>query len=180
VSPLPVDLGDGAVLRRLRMDDLDRIWAAVDAERTRLDPWMIWIRDTRTIEDEREWLERVVADERSLEGCGIFIGDEYVGGVGLMPDPFGIAGEIGYWIRSEFEGRGLVTRAVRALIDLGFREMGLHRIVIRAGVGNARSRAIPERLGFAQEGIARGAGRSTTGFYDLVVYALLEDGWPTA
>lgn len=180
MSPLPVDLGDGAVLRRLRMDDLDRIWGAIEAERRRLDPWMMWIEGMRTIEDERAWLERVVADGRSLEGCGVFMGEELVAGVGLVPDPFGAAGEIGYWIRSELEGRGLVTRAVRALIELGFREMGLHRIVIRAGADNARSRAIPERLGFTEEGVARGAGRSTTGFYDLVVYSLLEDGWPTA
>ncbi|HEX6230753.1 MAG TPA: GNAT family N-acetyltransferase [Actinomycetota bacterium] len=178
MSPLPVELGDGAILRRLELGDLERVWAAVDDERTRLDPWMAWIRHTRTIDDQREWLEGVVADERSLEGCGMFLGDEYLGGVGLMPGAYGIAGEIGYWIRSEFEGRGFVTRAVRALIEIGFRELGLHRIVIRAGSDNARSRAIPERLGFTQEGIAREEGRGSDGFYDLVVYALLEHEWP--
>ena len=52
-------------------------------------------------------------------------------------------------------------------------------IVIRAGVENTRSRAIPERLGFTKEGVARGEGRGTPGFYDLVVYGLLEDEWPT-
>ncbi|HZD17182.1 MAG TPA: GNAT family protein [Actinomycetota bacterium] len=178
MSPLPVDLGDGAILRRLRMDDLEEIWAAVEADRPRLSLWMTWIADTRTIDDEREWLDRVVADERSLEGCGVFLADRYVAGVGLMPEVFGISGEIGYWIRSEFEGRGFVTRAVRALIGIGFRELGLHRIVIRAGTDNVRSRAIPERLGFTEEGIARGAGRGAMGFYDLVVYSLLEHEWP--
>ncbi len=51
--------------------------------------------------------------------------------------------------------------------------------MIRAGVENERSRAIPERLGFTEEGVARGEGRGSQGFYDLVVYGLLEDEWPT-
>jgi ribosomal-protein-serine acetyltransferase len=49
--------------------------------------------------------------------------------------------------------------------------------VIRAGVDNARSRAIPERLGFTQEGVLREEGRGVEGFHDLVVYGLLEDEW---
>jgi ribosomal-protein-serine acetyltransferase len=97
-----------------------------------------------------------------------------------MRDPFGIMGEVGYGIGSAHEGRGLVTAATRALIDIGFGELGLHRIVIRAGVGNARSRAIPERLGFTLEGHAREEGRGSGGFYDIVVYGLLDREWPRA
>jgi ribosomal-protein-serine acetyltransferase len=181
VSPLPADLGAGATLRRLTLEDLGPIWALVDAERDRVGEWMPWVEATETIEDERRWLERVLADERSLEGCGIFVaGGAYAGGIGLMLDPFGIMGEVGYWIGSAHEGRGLVTKATRALIDIGFGELGLHRIVIRAGVDNARSRAIPERLGFTLEGRAREEGRGSSGFYDLVVYGLLDREWPRA
>ncbi|MGA9161595.1 MAG: GNAT family protein [Actinomycetota bacterium] len=177
MSPLPADLGEGAVLRRLTMGDLDAVWALVDAERPRLEPWMPWIDGTRTVEDQRRWLESVVHDERTLDGCGIFVGGRYTGGAGLRWDPFDVRGEIGYWIAAAAEGRGLVTRAVRALIGIGFGELGLHRIEIRAGVENARSRAVPERLGFVMEGIERGGERGSRGFYDLVVYSLLEHEW---
>jgi ribosomal-protein-serine acetyltransferase len=53
VSPLPVavDLGDGALLRKLRIEDLEEIWSLVDAERERLRPWMPWIEGTKTIDD---------------------------------------------------------------------------------------------------------------------------------
>ena len=139
---------------------------------------MPWIDATRTIDDQRKWLEGVVHDQGSLDGCGIFVDGRYAGGVGLRWDPFGVRGEIGYWISAAEEGRGLVTRAVRALIDVGFGDLGLHRIEIRAGVENLRSRAIPERLGFVREGIERGGERGANGFYDLVVYAILEDEWP--
>lgn len=179
MSPLSADLGDGAILRRLTLEDLGSIWALVDAERDRVGEWMPWVEATKTIDDERRWLEGVLADERNLEGCGMFVaGGAYVGGIGLMRDPFGIMGEIGYWIGSAHEGRGLVTEATRALIEIGFGELGLHRIVIRAGVDNARSRAIPERLGFTLEGHAREEGRGSSGFYDIVVYGLLDREWP--
>jgi ribosomal-protein-serine acetyltransferase len=178
VSRLPADLGDGASLRRLEMADLEDVWATVDASRARLEPWMPWIDATRSIDDQRAWLETVVNDPGTLDGGGLFVDGRYVGGAGLSWDPFRVKGEIGYWIAGEFEGRGIVTRATRVLVDIGFREVGLHRIEIHAGVDNTRSRAIPERLGFTSEGIQRESGRGSFGFHDQVVYSMLEDEWP--
>ncbi len=171
------DLGDGAILRRIRMDDLDEVWALVQSERDRIGAWLPWVASTTTIEEEREALEHLLAGEY-LDGCGIWVDGRFAGGAGLRWDPFGVVGDIGYWIGNEFEGRGLVTRSCRALIDHGFKVIGLHRISIHAGVENVRSRAIPERLGFTREGVLRGEGRRSNGFYDLVVYGLLEDEWP--
>ena len=67
--------------------------------------------------------------------------------------------------------RDLVLFAVMCAI------WGLTWIAIRAGVDNARSRAIPARLGFREEGVLRGEGKGSGGYYDLVVYGLLEDEW---
>jgi ribosomal-protein-serine acetyltransferase len=172
----PFDLGGGALVRQYRIEDLDAIWEAVQQDRERLGAWMPWIETTPTKDEERSWLEHVIASG-SLEGCGIWVEGEFAGGIGLMLDVFGHAAEIGYWIRSGFEGRGLVTRACEVLIDHAFDVVGVHRVVIRAGVENVRSRAIPERLGFTFEGVAREEGRGTGHFYDLAVYGLLDREW---
>jgi ribosomal-protein-serine acetyltransferase len=177
VSGPPWDLGGGAILRRHRIDDLDAIWEAIEEERDRIGRWMPWVETAVTKEDEREWLERVVANESSLDGVGIWVEGEFAGGTGLTVDPFRTHGEIGYWIRSRFEGRGLVTKATQVLIDHAFDDLGLHRMVIRAGVENVRSRAIPERLGFTFEGVHREEGRGTDGFYDLAMFGLLDREW---
>lgn len=177
MSGPPFDLGGGALLRRFRSEDLDRLWDAVEEERERIGPWMPWVETARTKEDERVWLERVTSDRSSVEALGIWVEGEFAGGIGLMVDPFGIVGEIGYWIRSRFEGRGLVTRACETLIGHAFDDLGIHRVVIRAGTENLRSRAIPERLGFAFEGVHREEGRGTLGFYDLRAYGLLDREW---
>ena len=129
------------------------------------------------IDTQREWLSRVVNDPQGLEGCGVFVGSELAAGIGLSWDPFRIAAEIGYWVRVPFEGRGLITRASREFTRLAFEHVGVNRVVIRAGVENVRSRAVPERLGFREEGVQRGGGRGLGGFYDIVVYAMLADQW---
>jgi ribosomal-protein-serine acetyltransferase len=88
------------------------------------------------------------------------------------------AGMLGYWLGAAYEGRGLMTHACRALVTHMLREQGLHRVEVRAAPGNRRSRAIPERLGFRQEGILRDAEWLYDHYVDLVVYAMLADDWP--
>lgn len=174
------DLGDGVVLRRLSVEQAEEVFAVVQANRERLARWMPWVAGTTAVEDQRAWLENVTRDPADLDGVGIFLDGRYVGGAGVHGrDPYGTGAELGYWIDEAFEGRGIVTRAVRALLAICFDELGVHRVTIRAGVDNVRSRAIPERLGFTQEGVMREAERGSDGrgFHDLVVYGLLEDEW---
>jgi len=179
VSPLPVDLGEGVVLRRYTLEDADGLYAAVDANRDRLDPWMPWTEMTRSAEDQRAWLETVTANPEDMAGCGVYVDGSFAAGVGLHQGEFGVACEIGYWNTREWEGRGLVTRAVLALMGIAFDELGFHRVYIKAAPGNVRSRAIPERLGFVEEAVLRedARGAAAFGFHDLVVYGMLEDEW---
>src|SRR5829696_7597457 len=87
---------------------------------------------------------------------------------------------IGYWLDAGHQGRGIMTRAVRALIDHALRDWGLNRVEIRAAPDNRRSRAIPERLGFRQEGLLSEAERVGDRYLDSVVYAILASAWPLA
>jgi ribosomal-protein-serine acetyltransferase len=84
---------------------------------------------------------------------------------------------IGYWLIERAQGRGTMTRAVRALTDHAFNVWQLNRIEIRAGVENARSRAIPERLGFRQEGVLHAAEFVGGRYIDQVVYAMVSSEW---
>ncbi|MBS1886926.1 MAG: GNAT family N-acetyltransferase [Actinobacteria bacterium] len=85
---------------------------------------------------------------------------------------------IGYWLAAEAEGRGLMTAAVRMLVDHAFREWGLHRVVIEVVADDARSRAIPERLGFREEAVLREAKLLRGRYEDAILYAMLAPDWP--
>jgi ribosomal-protein-serine acetyltransferase len=86
--------------------------------------------------------------------------------------------ELGYWVGAEFEGLGLITKTCRVLIDYAFEELGLNRVVISCAVENLKSRAIPERLGFTQEGLLRQSEWLQDHFTDMAVYGMLASEWP--
>jgi len=179
VSRPLLDLGGGLEVRILEPHDAEEVFEVIDADRDRLRPWMPWVDPTLGPADTRAFIERVRASG-SEDGLGIYVDGVYAGGIGLRADEMNGDAEIGYWIGAVYEGQGLVTRACRALIDRAFADLGLHRVTIRVAPDNARSRAIPERLGFREEGVTREAGRSALGHHDLVVYGLLDREWPSA
>ncbi|HUP80906.1 MAG TPA: GNAT family protein, partial [Pirellula sp.] len=84
------------------------------------------------------------------------------------------AASIGYWLSSTFQGRGIMTRACRAVVDHARKDLDLNRVVIRCATENRKSRAIPERLGFHLEGIQREAEWLNDRFVDLAAYSLLK------
>ncbi len=102
----------------------------------------------------------------------------FVGSVGLHSlDRLNHKGEVGYWLSEPYQGRGIMIRAVAALVDTAFTTFALNRLEIRAQPDNARSRAIPERLGFTEEAILREDIRHPDGYVDHVVYGLLRKDW---
>jgi ribosomal-protein-serine acetyltransferase len=178
VNPIRWQIDDDAFVRTLVPDDAEAVFAVIDANRAHIRPWMPWEPLEREPADVRAFIQRSIASETDLEGNGIWVGERFAGGIGLSIDPLNASGEIGYWVASSFEGRGLVTRACRLFLGHGFRELGLHRISIHAATQNTRSRAVAERLGLQQEAVLRQAGRTGDGtFVDLVVYAMLEHEW---
>lgn len=179
MQAISIALSPGVELRELQPDDTDAVYGLIVAERDRLGERMPFVHWTSGPQDTRAFIESCRASEVNLDGNGIWVDGELAGVVGMTVDRFN-AGDLGYWLGSAFEGRGLVTAACRALIDIAFHERGLHRVTICAEPDNARSRAVPERLGFKEEAILREAIKVGDRYGDEVVYGLLDREWPTA
>jgi|GEM_PF-272579 RimJ/RimL family protein N-acetyltransferase len=64
-------------------------------------------------------------------------------------------GEVGWFFNPAYQRRGFATEAGRALMDLGFRGLDLHRLSGRCYCENERSRLLMERLGMRREGLQR-------------------------
>lgn len=172
-----LDLGDGVELRAWVVEDAPEIFAVVDANRDHLRAWFPWVDLTAGPDQIAEFIETSRKRKDAREANGIYANGVLQGAAGLRWDVQDMQGEIGYWLREDAQGKGLVTRAARALTTYGFKEVGLHRMIIRAGAENARSRAVPERLGFAQEGLLREGGNTGVGRVDLVIYGLIVHEW---
>ncbi|MEL7360384.1 MAG: GNAT family protein, partial [Cyanobacteria bacterium J06560_6] len=84
---------------------------------------------------------------------------------------------IGYWIAEPYQGKGLITRSCRAILDHAFQDRSLNRIAILCASQNVRSQAIPQRLGFTHEGRLRQAQWLYDHFVDHEVYSILSHEW---
>lgn len=105
---------------------------------------------------------------------------QLAGSVGLRIDQYSRSGELGYWIDGQHEGRGLVSRAVAAILDHAFGPLGLDRVSLHTEVANQRSRALARRLGFIEEGILRQGLAFPGERRDSIAYSLLAAEWNKA
>lgn len=171
---------DGHGLRLLTEADVDELFALTDANRTHLKVWLPWLDETRSPADTRRFIhltQQQWADNTGLVAA-ITDRDRIAGVIGYNQfDWQNRIGAIGYWLGAAYQGRGLMTAACQALVNYGFETLNLNRIVIACATQNARSRAIPERLGFHHEGTARDGEWLYDHFVDLEVYACLRRHW---
>jgi ribosomal-protein-serine acetyltransferase len=143
--------------------------------------WSGWLRDrNRTVDMTRDWIRQNM--HRFANGLGfemaIWHKGRMAGQIGYnFFDSENRRTEIGYWLGKKYEGKGLVTRSCGALVSHAFRELSINRIEIRCGAENHKSRRIPERLGFVEEGVAREAEWLHDHFIDLVIYSVLKSEW---
>lgn len=175
---IPVDPTLDLVLLEPRHAGL--LFALVDENRAHLRRWLPWVDATRGVGDSAAYIHATLGQFARSEALsvGIFSQGALAGIIGYHPiDWMNRRTSLGYWLAAPFQGRGLMTRAVRALTTHAFVALGLHRLEIRAGVENHRSRQVAERAGYKLEGVARGNEWMHDRFIDHAVYAVLATEW---
>ena len=83
-------------------------------------------------------------------------------------------GEMGYWIIESEQGKGIITKSCKALIDFCFISLQLNRIEIKCGTENSKSKAITVRLNFTHEGVIRQGEWLYDKFIDLDLFSLIK------
>ncbi len=165
------------VIRPISQEMAPDIFAAVVSSADDISRWMAWA-DGITYEDEVAFVDSAVTgwDQGVMWAFTFWQDERLIGGVGL--NRHGMAylrrAELGYWIRTEAAGRGLTTEAAAAVVEFGFRVLGLHRLELHASPGNSASHRVAEKVGFSKEGEHRDATMGRSGFLDTYSYGLLE------
>ena len=178
--PEELAIAPGAALRPFAEGDAEELTGVITANREHLARWLPWA-ESHGFEDSVEYLARKRAQIEANDGFegAIVLEGRIVGGAGFHGvDWINRSTSIGYWLAADAVGRGLVSGAVRALVDHAFGAWDLHRVVIEVVVDNERSRAIPERLGFREESVLREAKLIRGNYEDAVLYAMLAPDWP--
>lgn len=87
--------------------------------------------------------------------------------------PWHLRASIGYELARSFWRTGIMSEALRAILAVGFNEMGLNRIDAVVLPANIASIRLLDKLGFEKEGLLRGYENwDSKGFVDLEMHAL--------
>lgn len=136
-----------------------------------------------TLEDEIYYLEHILPDRNQKENLPASYGivvkgtDKIVGSVDFNHRHEDDELELGYTLHPDYWGRGYVLEAARALIDIGFKNLGLHKIELVCFSHNLQSQRVAEKLGFTLEARIRDRKDAQGNRCDNLIYGLLKSGW---
>ena len=177
IAPDSYDAGE-FVIRRFEPGDGPAFWEAVNASLDQLRKWLRW--------------QIAFTAESSESNCRRFAGNYLLGEdfvLGIWKDGLllGCTGfhlrhgpissrniEVSMWIRTSESGKGLGTRALRAMLDWGFGEWGFNRIVWKCDTRNVASARVAETCGLVREATYRADGPNPDGSRrDSHLYAIV-------
>ena len=137
----------------------------------------------QTLEDEIYYLEHILPERNEQDnlpaGYGIVVKgtDTIIGSVDFNHRHEDDVLEIGYTLHPDYWGQGYVPEAARALIDLAFKELGLHKIELVCFGYNVQSQRVAEKLGFTLEARIRDRKDAQGNRCDDLIYGLLKSEW---
>ena len=175
-------LTDTAEMRALEPWRAEEFAAYIERHRADLAPWLPWASSLTDVDSARRWLQRYADEQARGAGriFGIWLDEELVGGTLFRNfDTVSSVAEIGVWLASQAQRRGLVTRAAERMIDWAVVERGIRRIEWRCVPDNAPSIAVAKRLGMTLEGVLRESFPYQGRHHDVQVWSLLAREWRT-
>lgn len=172
-----IEISDNVFLREIELSDSQDMFYLIDSQREYLGEWLPFVPFTASVADSEEFIRSVteIPAERREPVFAIIADGKFAGTIGFKDtDQGNLRTEIGYWLGRQYQGKGIITTAVRKMCDYAFGDRGINRVQIKCAVGNAKSSNIPKRLGFCFEGIERDGERKADGsFRDIEVYSKL-------
>ncbi|MFK7789279.1 MAG: GNAT family N-acetyltransferase [Phycisphaeraceae bacterium] len=164
----------------------EEVHSVAIANREHINRWMPFLCDSYNLESSREHARESLQGfaDRTKITLTVLEHGEVVGSTGwtdwnqqsLFDGRLDYASaDIGYWLAKEATGRGLMTRAVRAMTTLAFEAYGLKRLTIRAEPENEASWRVAERAGYQYEGLLRGVATFDGRVVNHKLYAILAE-----
>lgn len=175
-----IKVDDELVLKPVSLNSAKTIFNSIHSSRDFLRPWLPFVDQTIAVGDTRNFIKSVINSKCPKKDLVFEIWhlDDFAGLAALKEIDFAnLKVEIGYWLDQKKTGMGIMLRSCKALINHAFNNLKLNRVVIKVGIGNEKSTAIPLALNFYQEGVERNGELINGQFRDLVVFSMLKKDW---
>ncbi len=167
---------DRLILRRLEYSDLKDIFDY--AKHSAVSEHLIW--DAHETEhDSIEFLnfvnEKYNKNQPAPWAIELKKEQKVIGTIGFLNwDKINSKGELGYVLHCYYWKKGLMTEALKAVIDFGFNNMYLNRIEARTVPENIPSQRLLEKVGFIKEGLLREQMLIKNKFKNFFIYSILK------
>lgn len=178
-SNLPVLTTPRLTLRPMSMRDAADIYAySRDPEVAR---HVLWDAH-RSLAESKAYLRFILKQYRdgmpSSYGIVLNATGRLVGTIGFMwYNQENNAAEVGYSLSRSLWNNGIMTEALSAVIDMGFRDLNLHRIEAQHASVNPASGRVMEKCGMRHEGRLRERIFNKGQFVDVELYAIVRGDW---
>ncbi len=164
------------VIRPWRHSDVDALYAAARESIGTVGRWLPWCHENYARADSEAWIARCLAMWKAEEELAFAIladdGTRVLGGTGLNKfDRARRMANLGYWVRSSAQGRGIATQAVRLISAFGF-EYGFAQFEIVAALDNIASRRVAEKSGAWFQRVEHGRVHLREQRLDAAIYLL--------
>lgn len=177
---MTIQIDEKIVLEMIGLHHAEPIFNLVNSNRFHLREWLPWVVKMETLEHFKEVIavSQQGFTENKDHAFVILVDGIVAGRIGVYDiDNQNNIGAIGYWIGSEFQGKGIVNQSCEAMINYCFQDLGLNRIEIKCSTKNFRSQSVAERLKFHKEGTIREGELLHNEYIDLFIYSLLKKDW---
>lgn len=173
-------IDDKTELKMLDLQDAQQVYDLTIRSKDTLREWLPFIDYTKSIGDTQNFIQSTMKQFSENNGvqAGIWYEGKIAGVIGFHKiDWNNKSTSIGYWLGDGYRGLGLMTKSVKSFVHYALLDLKLNRVEIRAAVENKKSRAVPERLGFTEEGCVREAEWLYDHYVDHVIYGMLAKDW---
>lgn len=140
-------VSDELTIVKAKPEDAEKIYKELDKSRDDMKEWLDFAKNA-TFESTKEYLEKSINTERNKrDGFKILYKNKFVGMIGIVK--FNREEdwcEIGYWLSSNYTGKGIMTKCSRILIDYIFDELDFNTAIIKCDKRNKKSAGVAERL----------------------------------
>ena len=120
-----------------------------------------------------QFIEMAVSHDIQRIFC-IDINGEALGAIGIHPqtDIYCKNAELGYWLAETQWGKGLITEAIKQIVDYGFQKFDITRIFARPFGHNIASQKVLEKAGFTLEAKLEKTLYKNGEYLDELIYAV--------
>ena len=172
--------GERVMLTPLDQRDVPHLYRLVEGSRWHLERWLPWVPFNDSLEASERYVAACIDDwdngRAARFGVRARPGGQLLGVVGLDSCVhLHRSCDLGYWLRHDATGKGLMTEAARLAVAFALDTMKVHRIRCAAATDNHPSLRVIARLGFSFEGIARHAEYVASRWVDHAVFALIAE-----